>query len=126
MLSILSSLVYSFRTAQSGRLRWLGLTTLVTLAIVTAEYALNALLNPEITWSPTGVAAHAVLDLGLTWPLVAITLLLGHIAARRLGMKLQDGAGLLGTIGLYALTFLILTLPVNTVRDIPHELTDSH
>jgi len=121
MISILSSLVYSFRTARSSRLYGLGLTTLVTLCVVAAEYALNGLLNPEIAWSATGVAAHAALDVAMLWPLVALALTLGVATARRFKMSFQDGAGILGTVGLLAIAFVLLVLPFNTLRDIPHE-----
>jgi len=108
--------------ARRSRLRWLGLAAVLSLALVVWEYALNTLMNPEVNWNLTGVAAHMMLDLALVLPLAALALGLGLVLARRFGMELgADWSGLLGVVGVVALTFVVLMLPVTSTRDLAHE-----
>jgi len=102
-------------------LRWLLLAGGLTLVVVAWEYLLNALLNPEVVWNPTGMAAHAALDVALVLPAMVLALFGGLWLARRIGLDRSAGDGLLGTVAAVALVFLLLAVPLATVRDLPHE-----
>ena len=102
-------------------LRWGALAALVAGGVVLWEYALNAVLNPTVDWSPLGVAAHAALDLALLLPIAVLAMLLGVACARRLGMLTGEASEALGVIGLLTVAFLVLSLPVTATRDIAHE-----
>lgn len=108
-------------SSASRTLRWLGLGAAVALGVTIAEYALNALFSPLVDWSATGVAAHMALDLALLAPLVALALWLGRIASRRLGLERSDFAGVLGAVGVIAIAFLLLSVPLTSTRDLAHE-----
>ncbi|RMH22043.1 MAG: hypothetical protein D6696_04255 [Acidobacteria bacterium] len=103
------------------RRRWLGLVAAVSGGLVAWEYLLNAVLNPDVSWSLLGVAAHAALDVAMALPLVALAVWAGWRIARRSGMESGDAAGLLGTIGCVAIAFLLLMLPLASSRDLAHE-----
>ena len=107
--------------ARRSRLRWLGLAAVLSLGVVLWEYALNAVMNPGVDWNPAGVGAHMGLDLAMVLPLVALSLGVGFFLARKLRMELGQWAGLLGVVGLVALTLLAVTLPVTSTRDLAHE-----
>jgi len=103
--------------------RWLQYFALalgLPLAVVGWEYFLNTLLNPEVDWILGGVAIHMALDLAIVVPLIALVLGLGLPLVRRLGLKRDNGAGLLGIAGVMALLFATVILPWNSVRDIAH------
>ena len=104
-----------------GRFRWLALILAAAATIVGAEYLLNAVLNPTVDWSPSGVLAHMLLDLGLMLPLVALAIAGGRRLANRLGMSGGDVAALLGKVGAVVIVFLLLALPVAGSRDLAHE-----
>ena len=103
------------------RLRWLGLAAMLSMAVVAWEYLLNTLINPDVSWNLVGIGAHMALDLAMVLPLALCALVLGIAAARRMGMERSDSAGLLGTIGLVAILFAALMLPVTSGRDLAHE-----
>jgi hypothetical protein len=103
------------------RRRLLGLGLALSAAVVAWEYLLNRLLNPDVSWSPTGVAAHFALDLLLTTPLLVLALRWGVPMARRWGLKTRQSAGLLGTVGLLALLAAGLLVPLAGTRDLAHE-----
>jgi len=107
--------------ARRPRLRWVGLAAALSLGIVAWEYALNTLMNPDVSWSLAGVAAHMTMDLAMVLPLVALALVLGSSLARHLHMEPSRWSGLLGIVGLVALSLLVLTLPVTSTRDLAHE-----
>ncbi len=110
-----------FLKGVSRKFRWLGFAVAAALGVTIAEYGLNALFNPLVDWSATGVAAHLALDLALLTPLVLLALWAGRQAARRLGMTRTDFAGVLGTAGVIAIAFLLLSVPLTSTRDIAHE-----
>jgi hypothetical protein len=105
----------------STRLRWLGLSALVALGVTLVEYGLNTLFSPLVDWSPSGVAAHMALDLAVLLPLAALAIWAGSGLARRLGLERTDSAGLLGTVGVIAIAFFVLVLPITSTRDLAHE-----
>lgn len=101
--------------------RWLSLAFGLTVGVVGWEYLLNASTHPDVSWNVRGVLAHAALDLVLLLPLLAAVLAGGRVLARRLGMGRDDLPGLLGTVGVVSLLFLIVSVPVDTGRDLAHE-----
>lgn len=103
------------------RFRWAGVAAAASLGVVVAEYLINALFNPSVAWSAVGVAAHMALDVALLVPLGLLAVLVGRLAGRRLGMEPRDSSGLLGIVGLVAISFLVLALPVASGRDLLHE-----
>lgn len=103
-----------------GRLRWLGMASLLSLAVVAWEYLLQAVMNPA-DWNLAGASAHMALDFALVLPLVALALAAGLGLARKWGMETREWAGLLGIAGLVSLLFLVLMVPVASTRDTVHE-----
>jgi manganese oxidase len=101
--------------------RWLGLATALSLGVVLWEYLLNTILNPQVQWNLVGVGAHMALDLAMLLPLVAISLAAGLLLSRRLRLDRGTSAGLLGTVGVMTLVFVLAVLPVASVRDVAHE-----
>lgn len=105
---------------------WLSL---LATAVVAWEYLLEALSNPGVEWSPGGVTAHFGLDVLFLLPVVVLAAFLGGRIGRRMGFGAgsEDGSerlaweGLLGTAGLAALAFVLLSLPVTGSRDLAHE-----
>ena len=102
-------------------LRYFGLAAGLTMGVVAWEYLLNALMNPEVNWNVVGVGAHMALDLVMILPLLSLALACGLALARRLGMERNESAGLLGTVGVVALVFMMAMLPLTSTRDLAHE-----
>ncbi len=103
------------------RRRLLGLAVGLTAAIVAWEYILNALLNPDVDWSLTGVVGHMALDVVLLLPFLALAIGGGLALARRLGFERREASGLLGLAGVVAILCLLLLVPVTSTRDLAHE-----
>ncbi|MEM7584500.1 MAG: multicopper oxidase domain-containing protein [Acidobacteriota bacterium] len=93
----------------------------LTLGVVSWEYLLSALMNPDVDWNVLGVAGHMALDLVLVLPLIALALAVGRWSARRLALRLDESGGLLGTVGFAALAALLFLLPLTSTRDLAHE-----
>ena len=111
------------RPARKKRLRrrLLGLAAGLSAAVVAWEYALNALMNPDVDWSLTGTLGHMALDVVLLLPFLALAVMGGLAVARRLGFRRHEGSGLLGLAGVVAILSLLLLVPVTSTRDLAHE-----
>ncbi|HSR50914.1 MAG TPA: multicopper oxidase domain-containing protein [Acidobacteriota bacterium] len=93
----------------------------ISLGVVSWEYLLNTILNPEVNWNLFGVAAHMGIDLLLVLPVVAAALAGGLLLSSRLGMNRSCRAGFFGTAAVVTLLLVALMLPVTSSRDMLHE-----
>ncbi len=109
------------RAGDRSRWSWIGVATAASLCVVVAEYLINALFNPTVEWSAVGVAAHLTLDVALLVPIGIAAVLAGLLLGRRLGFDPRESSGLLGAVGLVAIAFLVLALPLDSGRDLVHE-----
>lgn len=93
---------------------------LMSSAVVAWEYLLSAAMN-SVDWNAQGVAAHMALDLAMILPVAWLALAAGRRLARRMGLRLDEWSGLLGTSGLIALLTVAAMVPVVAARDQAHE-----
>ncbi|HSR51678.1 MAG TPA: multicopper oxidase domain-containing protein [Acidobacteriota bacterium] len=103
------------------RFAWAFVAVALSLGIVSWEYLLNTILNPEVNWNLAGVTAHMGLDVVLVLPVVALALWGGLWLSRRLGMKQSRRGDFFGIAAVVALLLVALMLPVTSGRDVLHE-----